>query len=180
MEHEEIYTLMMEALDGEIEGSGRRELEGHLQDCTNCQREWRAIQAIHQLFLDTPVLSPAADFAEMTLRQIPVSPYRIWLVSGVYGLLLLSGLVPLIAVIWLTIEFGPVLNQPAFVRIITQVGSQVWGLGQVVVGAVWQGVGTTGELLGQQPNIIGWLLVMAGIVFLWGGVYSRMTNPRRM
>jgi anti-sigma factor RsiW len=180
MEHEEIYTLMMEALDGEIEDSGRRDLEGHLHDCTPCQREWRAIQTIHQLFLDTPILSPAADFAERTLRQIPVSPYRIWLVSGVYGLLLLSGLVPLIALIWLTVEFGPALNQPAFVRIITQVGSQVWGLGQVIAGAAWQAVGTTGELLGQQPNIIGWLLVMAGIVFLWGGVYSRMTSPRRI
>jgi hypothetical protein len=171
---------MMEALDGDIEDSGRRELDSHLHDCTTCQREWRAIQAIHQLFLDTPALSPAADFAERTLRQIPVSPYRIWLVSGVYGMLLLSGLVPLIAVIWLTIEFGPALNQPAFVRIITQVGSQIWGLGQVVVGAAWQGMGTTGELLGQQPNIIGWLLVMAGIVFLWGGVYSQLTSPRRI
>ena len=180
MEHEEIYTLMMEVLDDDIEDSGRRELDGHLRDCEPCQKDWQAIQAIHQLFLDTPVLSPAAGFAERTLRQIPVSPYRIWLVSGVYGLLLLSGLIPLIAMIWLSAEFGPALNQPAFVRILLQAGTQVWGLGQVVVGAAWQALGTTGELLGQQPNILGWLLVMAGIVFIWGGVFSQMTSPRRI
>jgi sulfite exporter TauE/SafE len=53
-------------------------------------------------------------------------------------------------------------------------------LAQVVLGAAWQGLGTMGELLGQQPNLIGWLLVMAGIVFVWGGVYSLMINPRRI
>ncbi len=180
MEHEEIYNLMMEALDGDIEDSGRSNLDSHLHHCESCQREWQAVQAIHQLFLDSPILSPASDFAERTLQQIQESPYRIWLVSGVYGLLLLSGLVPLIALIWLSAEFGPALNQPAFGRILLQAGNQVWGLGQVVVGAAWQALGTSGELLGQQPNILGWLLVMAGIVFIWGGVFSQMTNPRRI
>ena len=79
MEHEEIYTLMMEALDGDIEDSGRRDLDSHLYDCTTCQREWRAIQAIHQLFLDTPVLSPAADFAESRVpahRRLPAAALK--------------------------------------------------------------------------------------------------------
>jgi anti-sigma factor RsiW len=180
MEHEEIVTLMMDALDGEIKDNDRQELDGHLNDCASCQREWLAIQAIHQLFLDTPIMSPAANFAEKTLQKIPVSPYRIWMVSLVYGLLLISGLLPLVSVIWISAEFGPALNQPAFLRLIGQAGSQVFGMVQVIAAGVWQGVGNMGELLGQQPNILGWLLVMVGLVFLWGGVYSRMVSPRRI
>ena len=45
---------------------------------------------------------------------------------------------------------------------------------------IGQGIGNIGQILGQQPNIIGWLLVMLGIVVIWGGVYNQLTNPRRV
>jgi hypothetical protein len=180
MEHEEIQTLMMETLDGDIDEVGRVQMEQHLNNCPTCLQEWHSVEAIHQLFLDTPALSPTAEFAERTLSRLPVTPYRIWLVSGVYGLLLISGLVPLIAIIWLSAEFVPAFNQPAFIRTVLQAGGHVAGIFQAIVAAAWQGIGNVGELVSEQPNIIGWLLVMLGIVVIWGGVYNQLTNPRRV
>jgi anti-sigma factor RsiW len=180
MEHEEIYTLMMEALDGELESAGQDELNAHLQGCRSCTRQWETIQAIHQLFLQSPILSPAADFTQRTLARLPNTRYRLGLISAVYGLLLLVGFVPLAIVGWIVIQFGPALNEPAFVRSLQQGGEQVQDLIQAVVSAGWQGLGYVGELLGQQPAIIGLLLVMVGMIFLWGGVYSQLTRPQRV
>jgi len=125
-------------------------------------------------------LSSAADFTQQTLAILPGSPYRIWMISSIYGLLLLVGFLPLAIIAWLTIQIGPVLDQPAFIRSVLQAGGQVAGLGQTVLAAGWQGLGSLGELMGQQPAILGWLMVMVGVVLLWGGVYSRLTGTRRV
>lgn len=179
MEHEEIFTLMMEALDGEIEQSRDAEMRAHMQSCQSCAREWQALLTIHQLFLQTPALSPAADFTQRTLSRLPNSTYRLWFISAIYGLLLVVGFLPLAIIAWLTVQLGPALNQPAFLRGLLQAGEQVVRLGQAVVAAGWQALGGLGELAGQQPALIGLLLVMIGVVFLWGGVYSQLTSPRR-
>jgi anti-sigma factor RsiW len=180
MEHEEITPLMMEALDGELAEERQRDLEAHLMSCESCAREWHAIQAIHQLFLQAPLLSPAADFTQRTLARLPNRRLRIFVTGSIYSLLLVSGVVPLAIFIWLALQFAPALNQPAFVGGLLQAGSQVAQLGRAALGACWQGLGTLGELLGQQPAIIGWLFVMIGVVFLWGGVYSQLTRQQRI
>jgi predicted anti-sigma-YlaC factor YlaD len=180
MEHEELGPLMMEALDGELPEDRRRDMEVHLQNCEACTREWQAVQAIHQLFLQAPLLSPAADFTQRTLARLPNRRLRIYVTGSIYGLLLVSGVVPLLVFIWLALQFGPALNQPAFVDGLLQAGGQVVQLGQAVLGACWQGLGTVGELLGQQPAILGSLFVMIGVVFLWGGVYSQLTRQQRI
>ncbi len=180
MEHEEIAPLMMEALDGELAEDHQRDLEAHLQSCDSCAREWQAIQAIHLLFLQAPLLSPAADFTQRTLARLPNRRLRIYVTGTIYGLLLVSGVVPLLVFIWLASQFAPVLNQPAFVGGLLQAGGQVVQLGQAVLSACWQGLGNLGDLLGQQPAILGWLFLMIGVVFLWGGVYSQLTRQQRI
>jgi hypothetical protein len=105
---------------------------------------------------------------------------RIFVTGSIYSLLLISGILPLAIFIWLVIQFAPALNQPAFVDGLLQAGSQVVQLGQAALSACWQGLGTLGELLGQQPAILGWLFVMIGVVFLWGGVYSQLTRQQRI
>ena len=179
MEHDEIYSLMMEALDGDLGQTEQSQMEIHLQQCPACSREWEAIQGIHQLFLQTPALRPAAEFTQRTLARLPNSTYRLWMVSAAYGLLLLSGILPLVFIGWLLVQFGPALNQPAFIRSLLGAGGQILGLGQVVLNAGFQGVGNFGELLGQQPAILGLILVMIGAIFLWSGVYSQLTSPQR-
>ncbi len=180
MEHEEILTLMMEALDDELEESGQLEMRTHLESCPSCSQEWQAIQAIHQLFLETPAMSPAAGFAERTLSLLPNQAYRLWMGSVVYGLLLISGILPVVAIIWITSQFGPALNQPAFVAGVLRAGGQVAQLSNTVLDALRQGLLNAGDLAGQQPAIIGLLLVMVGAIFLWGGVYTQLTKPRSL
>lgn len=180
MEHEEIFTLMMEALDDEIEESGQLALQTHLESCSSCSQEWEAIQAIHQLFLETPALSPAVGFTQRTLSLLPNPAYRLWMGSLVYGLLLISGLLPVVVIIWFTAQFGPALEQPAFVDGMLRAGGQVVQLANTVLDASRQGVINAADIVGQQPALIGVLLVMVGGILLWGGVYSQLTTPRRV
>jgi len=180
MEHEEIVTLMMESLDGELQQDEMTQLNAHLQSCPSCSQQWESIQAIHQLFLQAPVLSPAADFTQRTLARLPNPRHRLMALSAIYGLLLLSGLVPLILFIWLATQIRPAFNQPAFVDGLLQGGEQLLGLGQTILAAFWQSLSDLGELIGQEPAIIGLMLVMLGAIFLWGGVYSQLTRQQQV
>lgn len=180
MEHEEIVTLMMESLDGELQQDEMTQLNAHLQSCPSCSQQWESIQAIHQLFLQAPVLSPAADFTQRTLARLPNPRHRLMALSAVYGLLLLSGLVPLFLFIWLATQIRPAFNQPAFVDGLLQGGEQLLGLGQTILAAFWQSLSDLGELIGQEPAIIGLMLVMLGAIFLWGGVYSQLTRQQQV
>lgn len=180
MEHEEIYNLMMEALDGELKRDELVEFNSHLHSCPSCAQQWVAVQSIHQLFLQAPVLSPAADFTQRTLARIPNPRHRLFALGAVYGLLLLSGIVPLVLFIWFATQISPAFNQPAFISGLLQGGEQLLGLGQTILDAFWQSLGTLGEVLGQQPAIVGLILVMLGAIFLWGGVYSQLTRQQRV
>jgi anti-sigma factor RsiW len=180
LEHEEIQTMMMEALDGRLDESRRPEMMAHLRTCPLCVREWAALQAIHQLFLQVPALAPAAGFAERTLARLPNMQYRLWFLSSLYGLLLLSGVVPLVLVSLFVLQIGPALTQPAFVRSVLQAGRQVGLLLQTLWAAIVQGAAGLGDVAVQQPALIGWLLVMLGLVVLWSGVYGHLTLPRRV
>jgi hypothetical protein len=81
----------------------------------------------------------------------------------------------LVVIGWLATTLAPALTQPAFGRGLVQAGGQVVSLISAVLGAFWQGLGGLVQQLGQQPAILGWLFVMVGVVFLWGGVYRQMT-----
>jgi hypothetical protein len=178
MEHEDIYALMMEALDGEIGDEGRGRLNDHLRGCLACSVEWQALHAVHHFLLQVPALSPAAGFAQRTLAHLPGTRERILLLSAAYGLLLLSGLAPLVIVLWLAINLGPALEQPAFLQSIWQGAGEVLDLAGAVLGAAWGGLAQLGSAIGQRPVLVGWLLILTGIVFLWGGVYVRLTGQR--
>jgi anti-sigma factor RsiW len=179
MDHEEIFNLMMQVLDDDAEGATAGELELHLQECPACAREWQALQAIHALLLQAPALSPAADFAQRTVALLPNSTHRVWALTGVYVLLLTIGFLPLALIVWLGLRLAPAFEQPAFVRILLQSGGQLLRLGGTVVAAGLKGFADLGELIGRQPAAIGWLLVMVGVILLWGGVYNQLTRPQR-
>jgi len=175
MEHEHIYMLMMDALDGELAEDRRDELEVHLRACPGCIREWQAFQAIDTLFRQTPALSPAADFAERTLALLPSFRARIWTIGAIYSLLLLAGAVPILIGVWAVDQLNPIFRQPTLARSLIGSVERVLQVAGTVLGAAWNGAG---EFIAQQPAVLGWLLVMVGIVALWGGVYQRALNPR--
>ena len=172
MEHEErYYTMMMSALDEELPAAERDELMAHLHDCPECGREWRALLAIDLLFRQTPLLMPAVDFATRTLALLPNRRLRVRALGAVYGLLLLCGLVPLALGISLAGRYAPVLSEPALLGHVWSALVDVGRLAAPVVGALFAGAG---RFVIEQPAVVGWLIVLAGVVFLWGGVFQRL------
>jgi L-lactate permease len=151
----------------------------HLATCPSCARDWQAVQAIHQLFLQAPALSPAADFTQRTLALLPNNNYRFWLIGAVYGFLLISGVLPLVIVGGVATSLAPALTEPAFGRGLVQAGGQILSLVTAVLGAFLQGLGGLAQQLTEQPAALGWFMVMVGVVFLWGGVYRQMTGSTR-
>jgi anti-sigma factor RsiW len=172
MEHEEYISLMMDALDGELASDRKRDLEVHLRACPECDHEWQALLAIDRLFRHTPALSPAAGFAQRTIARLPNRRVRVWAISAIYGLVLLSGLIPILLTILAITRLGPVLSQPALVQSIMQSVRTTVQVGTTIFLAL---LNAAGEMILQQPTLIGWLMVMIGIVFLWGGVYRQLS-----
>jgi anti-sigma factor RsiW len=173
MEHENAYMLMMDALDGEFTVERERQLETHLHACPSCMREWQALLAIDMLFRQTPALSPAAGFTQRTLARLPNRQYRIWIIGIIYVLLLLGGALPLLIGVWAVSKLGPVLSQPSLARDLLQSLVKVLQVARIVLGALLNGLG---EFVVQQPAVLGWLMVMAGLVFLWSGVYRQLVS----
>lgn len=170
-QHDYAYELMMDALDGELANNAKRELEAHLQTCSDCLREWHALVAIETLLRTTPALSPAADFTQRTLAKLPNRRYRIWAITAVYALLLLCGFVPMLLGVWTVFRLVPVLNQPALFEGISQsISTAVQVLG-TVLGALFNGLG---EVVAQQPATLGWFLVIIGVISLWSGILREL------
>jgi len=180
MEHEETYLLMMDALDGELAEAQNVELEAHLRACPSCLQEWQALLAVHTLLQQTPALSPAVDFAQRTLARLPNRRVRIWTLTAIYVLLLLGGILPLALGIWFVFLLRPVLSEPTILSSISQSIGQALQVMGTIAGALLAGLG---EMIVQQPAIVGWLLVLLGIISIWGGVSRQLifqTNSRQI
>lgn len=173
MEHKEFITLMMDALDGELTDRSKQNLEVHLRACPECNREWQALLAIDNLFRHTPALSPALDFTQRTIARLPNRRVRVWAISAIYALVLLSGLVPVLLALLAITRLGPILSQPALVQSVLASIQTTLAVGGTILSALLNGMG---QLISQQPSLIGWLMVMIGIVFLWGGVYRQLST----
>lgn len=174
---EKIYTMMMEALDGELTVADRLELEAHLRARPDLAREWRLLQSIDALLRETPSLAPAADFAQRTLARLPDSRQRVWALTTAYLLLLVSGLLPVAAIIWFVTAFGEALIQPNLWRGLAHMLSAVINVAQTVLSGLWQVLAAVGQQASEQPGLWGWLFVMVGMVLLWRGVYQQLMQP---
>lgn len=171
MESEEVYTLMMDALDGELSEAGWAELESHLRARPDLAQEWTALQAVDTLLQTTPAVAPPATFVAQTLARLPNRRRRLWASAIAYLLLLGSGVIPLAAMVWIVFRFLPALDATILAQSLWQGISEVLRLSQVVLGALLSGAG---QFVTEQPAVIGWLLLMAGVVALWGGIYNRL------
>lgn len=176
MDQEELYAMMMEALDGELSDASMAELEFHLRARPRLAREWDAMRAVDALFRSSPVLQPAVTFRQQTLARLPAPRQRLYLGVLIYLLVLASGLIPLAAIAWLGLQLAPVLFEPAIWRSLWQGAGQFVGLVGVTLSAF---VGGAAELLRQQPVILGWLLLLFAVVVLWAGVYNKLVLKAR-
>ena len=180
MEHEETYLLMMDALDGELAEAQNLELEVHLRACPSCLQEWQALLAVHTLLQQTPALSPAVDFAQRTLARLPNRRVRIWTLTAIYALLLLGGILPIALGVVLAFVLRPVLSEPTILSSISQSIGQALQVMGTIAAALLAGLG---EMIVQQPAIVGWLLVLLGIISIWGGISRQLifqTNSQQI
>lgn len=173
MEHEDFYSLMMEALDGELYADDQELLDAHLHTCSACMREWDALVSMDALFRRTPILVPLAGFTERTLARLPNRRVRLWAMGTIYMTLLLSGLLPVLLVLVTAVLLMPVLREPAIVESIGQILGKGVQLAGAMVGAL---LNASSQLIIEQPSVLGWLLVMVGVVFLWSGVYRQLLS----
>lgn len=178
MEHNKTYALMMAALDGELAAAGRQEMEAHLATCPACRREWLVLLAIHDIFRRSPILLPAAGFAQRTLARLPNRRQRLGFMVAVYLILLVSGIVPMVLVALAANRLGPALEQPAVLPGLQNALGHLLRLAGSVASTLWQGLTALGEAVAQQPALVGGLLLMAGFVALWASVYRQMTAVR--
>lgn len=176
MDQEELYALMMEALDGELSEAGLADLEFHLRARPRMAREWEAMRAVDALFRSSPVLQPAVNFRQQTLARLPAPRQRLYLGVIIYLMVLTSGLIPLAALAWIGIQLAPALIEPVFWRSLWQGGVQFAGLLQLMVGAFFGGVA---EFIREQPLALGWLVALLGVVALWIGVFNRLVLQGR-
>lgn len=173
-----IYTLMMDALDGEISDEDRAELNAHLQARPSYMAEFQAMQTIDTLFRQTPALVPTADFTQRTIERLPNRSVRIWVVSTIYITLLVSGILPLLLGLWVFNELGDTVEGPVFIESTLQMLTEGYQVATAVARAMLL---ATGELIAQQPIVLGWLLVLGGVVSLWGGLYRQLlSSPRQV
>lgn len=172
MEHEErYYLMMMDALDGELPPPDHAELAAHLVDCPDCDREWRTLLAIEMLFRQTPLLMPAVDFAERTLARLPNRQARRVALGGIYAILLLSGVAPLLMGVFLLTRYAPILRRP---ELLGGIWESLSGAGRAFITIIDALLVGAGRFVIEQPALIGWLIILAGLVFLWGGVFQRL------
>ncbi len=171
MDHEEIYLLMMDALDGELPEDGWDHLEAHLQACPACEQEWYALQAIETLLRTTPALVPPADLVQRTLVRLPHPAYRTWLIGAVYTLLLLSGILPVVGAVILLGTFGTTVFN---LSVIGAVLRPIWETITLLPVMLTALLNALGAFVAQQPAVVGVLLMMVGVIMVWGGVYSQL------
>ncbi len=172
-EHEAIYVMMMDALDGELSADAQVELESHLRACPPCMREWQAMMTIDSLFRQTPMLSPAADFTQRTVARLPNRQARIWAMGTIYISLLTVGMLPLAILLMVIVA----MNSSFFADAAVFVNAGL-SFATIFVRAVGNGIG---EMMVQNPAIAGWLFVMVGLVFVWNGVYRQLLQqPTRI
>ena len=172
MEHEErYYLMMMDALDGELAAGEHADLESHLRACPECTREWRTLVAIEMLFRQTPMLMPAVDFAERTLARLPNRRARRFALGAAFGVLLMSGVIPLVLMLFLAARYAPILSQP---ELVGGIWSSLAGIGRAITTVIQALFVGAGRFVIEQPVLIGWFILLAGLVFLWGGVFQRL------
>ena len=172
-EFDDIYVMMMDALDGELSDVEYVEFESHLRAYPDAMREWESLLAVHNLFQRSPVLAPAAQFAERTLALLPDRQYRVWTMGVLYFVLLFSGLLPILLGLVIYRVAQPLLNNEAVVGAVQEGASSVAQVTGTMAEAVVTGVG---QLVVQQPAVLGWFLVMVGVLALWSGVYQQLTK----
>ena len=168
MDEEHIYSLMMDALDDELDEQGSAELQTYLAQNPALAQEWQGIRYIDNLLIATPPIMVPVSFAERTLARLPNPRVRRTFILAFFMLLLFLGLAPMLGLAWVALQSG---GPTMFGSFTTSIGE----LAQLFVTLTDAVFTTIGTVLTQQPILFGWLALMVGIVAVWYSVYQQLT-----
>lgn len=165
IDEERAFTLMMDALDGDLDAQARQELERYLAQQPLLQREWVALQRVHTLLVAAPPVAVPVNFAARTLARLPDPRRRRIFLSAFFVLLLLGGALPLL--------LAALLFAPQTAGAFGQSLGGLFEVARVLLGGVASSVRA---LLVSQPFVIGWLALMLVAVGAWISVYTQVLN----
>jgi len=160
---EYIEALMMDAVDGTLSKTGKRELDSFLAADPRLAEELMAMQAVESFFAQPQVLiEPPADFVQNTMAQLPNLTVRKWATGLIGALAIVLGLFPLALITFL---FS---NMPAQTAILDMTEVLLSGITQLILGIV--------DYTAEQP--LTWVIptMMLGSILLWFTLYRRMVG----
>lgn len=161
-EQEYIEALMMDAIDGTLSKSGRRELNSYLDANPSMAEELAAMQAVDSLFAAPQMIEPPAAFVENTMAHIPNLAVRQWTKGLLGALFIVIGLLPLAGLTFL------LSNMPGQTTVLELTEAILSGAAQLLTGLI--------EYSTNQPITLAVPVVMFSSIFLWYALYRRMVG----
>lgn len=161
---DQVYALMMDALDGPLASDDQVKLDSALEANPELAAEWQAMLMVDDLLMQTPMVEPPANFAVHTIARLPNWRARRWAVVMAFMASLSVGMFPLI-ILGIGVLLGADMGIAAtgLIQILSAVAS---GLGQIVIEAA--------SMMTGYPAVMGMLLVMVGSITLWSGLYQQL------
>ena len=177
--HGEYLMLISLALDGMLDSEEKKQLDGHLDQCSGCRAQWVLWQAIDDRLRAAPVPVPAPGFsrsvAQRLAQQERLRNLRIGVMLTVFTLLVWSlGLVGVCvltcALVYTNLdhlaETGLFLNE-------------VWAVAGVVGHSLWEVV----VEITATPAALGvasaYLFIAVAAIAVWCIIIQRTTQPLR-
>lgn len=161
-DQEYIEALMMDAIDGTLSRSGKRELDNYLSSNPSMAEELAAMQAVDSLFAEPQMIEPPTAFVENTMAHLPNLTVRKWTTGLLGALVIILGLAPLALITFL---FS---NMPAQTVILELTEAIISGAAQLVAGLI--------DYASNQPVTLAVPAVMFSSIFLWYALYRRMVG----
>ena len=161
-DQEYIEALMMDAIDGTLSRSGKRELNSYLESNPSMAEELAAMQAVDSLFAEPQMIEPPTAFVENTMAHLPNLTVRKWTTGLLGALLILLGLAPIALI---TLLFS---NMPAQTAVLEMTEAILSGAAQLVSGLI--------GYVTNQPVALAVPAIMFSSIFLWYALYRRMVG----
>lgn len=172
MTHEEVFSLMMDALDDALAPAGADRLEEHLAVCADCRAEWSVLQLVDDVLAGAPTIPAPAGFAERVSARLVAASWPRTL--GALFTLSLGSLAALLIVAVpaavLLIATWAALSQPAgFAQLaiglqqLARMGAAVLGASRTTLRILL--VETTGS-----PLFLSWAVALGLVLAAWAHV----------
>lgn len=174
-----VETLMIQALDGEINPEDRAKLDAYLAIRPDERAEFERMLAVNAALRGTPVITPPDGFTEAVVVRVRTVPAirpikRCYLVALVATNWVLAALVWACAGVALIGLVALLVQQPLFQPI-----SALWRSAAIFLFDALNILATTARTFTTQPVVRLAMLAAMAIVAIWLGVLVKVLAPQR-